>query len=140
MTKKSVKKKSAKKAAVDPVVAPGSPKKFRVRVRMYRQGLGDCFLITFPRKGKNPFQILVDCGVLARDSEFMTRIVRHIRDTVRNGKTKGKARLDVVVATHEHKDHLSGFNQARDVFNKDFEFGAVWLGWTENLTKPEIKK
>jgi hypothetical protein len=141
MTKKSVKKKSAKKAAaVDPVVAPGSPKKFRVRVRMYRQGLGDCFLITFPRKGKNPFQILVDCGVLARDSEFMTRIVRHIRDTVRNGKTKGKARLDVVVATHEHKDHLSGFNQAREVFNEDFEFGAVWLGWTENLTKPEIKK
>ena len=44
------------------------------------------------------------------------------------------------MATHEHKDHLSGFNQAREVFNDDFEFGAVWLGWTENLSKPEIKK
>jgi hypothetical protein len=146
MTKKTAKKKTAgktagtRKAAVDPIVAPGSPKKFRVRVRMYRQGLGDCFLVTFPRKGKDPFQILIDCGVLARDSAFMTRIVRHIRDTVRNGKAAGKARLDVVVATHEHKDHVSGFNQARKVFNEDFDFGAVWLGWTENLTKPEIKK
>ena len=70
----------------------------------------------------------------------MTGIVEHMRDTVKNGNGGGKAHLDVVVATHEHKDHLSGFNQARDVFNNDFDFGAVWLGWTENLTKPEIKK
>jgi hypothetical protein len=107
---------------------------------MYRHGLGDCFLLTFPRKGHPPFQMLIDCGALARDRTFMTRIVEHIRDTVRGGSAKGKARLDVVVATHEHKDHVSGFNQARDVFNADFDFGAVWLGWTENLSKPEIKK
>jgi hypothetical protein len=70
----------------------------------------------------------------------MTGIVRHIRDTVRGGKTTGKARLDVVVGTHEHKDHLSGFNQARTLFNEDFDFGSVWLAWTENLTRPEVKK
>jgi hypothetical protein len=148
MTKKTAKKRTThkkaagagKRAVVDPIVAPGSPQKFRARVRMYRQGLGDCFLLTFPRKGKNPFQILVDCGVLARDAAFMTEIVRHIRDTVRNGRTTGKARLDVVVATHEHKDHVSGFNQARDLFNQDFDIGAVWMGWTENLTKPEIRQ
>jgi hypothetical protein len=127
-------------SALDPIVAPGSPKKFRARVRMYRHGLGDCFLLTFPREGKPPFHMLIDCGALARDATFMTRIVKHIRDTVRGGETTGKARLDVVVATHEHKDHVSGFNQAREVFNDDFDFGAVWLGWTENLGKPEIKK
>jgi glyoxylase-like metal-dependent hydrolase (beta-lactamase superfamily II) len=123
---------------LDPIIAPGSPKRFRARVRMYRHGLGDCFLITIPRNGESPFQMLIDCGALARDKEAMTRVVQHIRDTVRNGTTK--ARLDVVVGTHEHKDHLSGFNQARQVFNDDFDFGAVWLAWTENLTKPEIKK
>src|SRR6185312_2189804 len=127
-------------AALDPIVAPGSPKHFRARVRMYRQGLGDCFLVTFPRKKKNPYHILIDCGALARDKAFMTRIVEHIRETVRAGNANLKARLDVVVATHEHKDHLSGFNQARDVFSDDFDFGAVWLPWTENLTKTEIKK
>lgn len=141
---KSSKKKArkAKKPVLPsaPLVAEGSPKKFRARVRMYRHGLGDCFLVTFPRKKKDPFHMLIDCGALARDKTFMTGIVEHIRDTVRAGKTTGKAKLDVVVATHEHKDHVSGFNQAREVFNNDFDFGAVWLAWTENLTKPEIRK
>ena len=54
----------------------------------------------------------------------VVRIVEDIRDTVRDGAA-GKARLDVVVATHEHKDHLSGFNQARDLFEQDFDF----RGW-----------
>lgn len=149
-TKVAVKKKAAKKKKVvkvktlplplTPIIAKDSPKKFRARVRMYRHGLGDCFLVTFPRKNEDPFHMLIDCGALARDKKFMTGIVEHIRDTVRAGKTTGKARLDVVVATHEHKDHVSGFNQAREVFNNDFDFGAVWLAWTENLTKPEIKK
>lgn len=143
-TKKSAGKPatSAKAGAkpVAPCVAPGSPSSYRVRVRMYRQGLGDCFLLTFPRKNQSPFQILIDCGALARDAAFMTRIVEHIRDTVRDGRTEGRARLDLVVATHEHKDHLSGFNQARRVFHDELDFGAVWLGWTENLTQPEIKK
>lgn len=132
-------KAAVKKAAPAPFAAPGSPGEYRARVRMYRQGLGDCFLVTFPRKGKPPFQILIDCGVLTGDAGSMQRIVEHIRGTVQNGKP-GKARLDIVVGTHEHKDHLSGFNQARDLFNNDFDFGAVWLGWTENLTKPDIKK
>jgi hypothetical protein len=129
--------------SLGPVVAPGSPNNFRARVRMYRQGLGDCFLLTLPRSGAAPFQILIDCGALERDKAFMTQIVEHIHATIRDDHANGgngKARLDVVVATHEHKDHLSGFNQARPVFSDKFDFGAVWLGWTENLTKPEIKK
>jgi hypothetical protein len=110
--------------------------KFRVRVRMYRQGLGDCFLVTFPRRGQPSFNILIDCGALQQDKEHMTRIVEHIKKTV---TVDGKARLDLVVATHEHKDHLSGFNQARKVFN-DIDVGGVWMGWTENLTKEEAKR
>lgn len=121
-----------------PVVAPGSPAKYRVRVRMYRHGLGDCFLLTFPRKGREPLQMLIDCGVLVRDKAFMTGMVEHIHKTV--APKGGKARLDVVAATHEHKDHLSGFNQARALFNSKFDFGAVWLGWTENLTKQEVQR
>lgn len=123
------------------LVAPGSPAKYRARVRMYRQGLGDCFLLTFPRRGQRPFNILIDCGALARDRQSMSDIVGHIRDSVRGGGAPGtKARLDVVVGTHEHKDHVSGFNQARQIFNDEFEFGAVWLAWTENLGKPEVRK
>lgn len=140
--KKTTKTKTNAKpiaASTDPIVAPGSPGQFRARVRMYRQGLGDCFLITFPQSGK-PVHVLIDCGVLVGTADKMKTIVAHIRDTILDGKTAGKAHIDVLVATHEHKDHLSGFNQARDLFNNDFDIGSVWLGWTENLTKAEIKK
>jgi hypothetical protein len=122
-----------------PQATPATPVNYRARVRMYRHGLGDCFLLTFPRSAGKPFQVLIDCGALARDQTAMQALVTEIRDTVRGGP-QGKARLDVVVGTHEHKDHLSGFNQARDIFESDFEFGSVWLAWTENLGKSEIKK
>ena len=127
-------------AAPAPVVAPGSPRTYRARVRMYRHGLGDCFLLTLPRAGKRPFNILIDCGVLGAGGAPMKDLVGHIRDTVGAGRKTGKARLDLVVATHEHKDHLSGFNQARDVFEKELDIGAVWLGWTENLTRAEVRR
>lgn len=127
---------SASKPAINP---PGSPANYRVRVRMYRHGLGDCFLLTFPRGAGKPFQVLIDCGALARDKAAMQALVKEIRDTIRT-EPGGKARLDVVVGTHEHKDHLSGFNQARDLFDADFDVGSVWLAWTENLTRSEIKK
>jgi hypothetical protein len=103
---------------------------------MYRQGLGDCFLLTFPRQDKPPFNLLIDCGALNRNKAFMTRVVQHIEESVKNGA--GTGRLDLVVATHEHKDHLSGFNQAREIFNR-MDIGGVWLGWTENLSIEEAK-
>ena len=45
---KKAPKKPAGNGVVAPLEAPGSPKKYRARVRMYRHGLGDCFLITLP--------------------------------------------------------------------------------------------
>lgn len=127
-------------SALGPTQAPGTPAKYRARVRMYRHGLGDCFLLTFPRKDKPPFQMLIDCGALARDKAAMTAVVEHIRDTAKEGQPAKRARLDVVVGTHEHKDHVSGFNQARSVFNGDIDFGSVWMSWAENLSQPEVRK
>lgn len=134
------KKPTVAATALGPTKAPGTPSRYRARVRMYRHGLGDCFLLTFPRAGKPPFQMLIDCGALARDRTEMTRVVEHIRDTAKQGQKGGRARLDVVVGTHEHKDHVSGFNQARQVFNDDIDFGSVWMSWAENLAQAEVRK
>ena len=38
-------------------------KRPRVRVRMYRQGLGDCFLVTFQTPA-GPVHAVIDCGTL----------------------------------------------------------------------------
>ena len=35
----------------------------KLRVRMYRQGLGDCFLLTYS-DGGDESHLLIDCGVL----------------------------------------------------------------------------
>ena len=82
---------------------------------MYRQGLGDCFLLTFPREAR-PLYMLIDCGVLLGtegQNEWMRRVADSIRETtrIRRGPSVGQ-RIDVLVATHEHWDHLSGFVQA----------------------------
>lgn len=127
------------KLSASPTEATTTPSDYRVRVRMYRHGLGDCFLVTFPRKTKPPFQILIDCGALERDKAAMTRLVENIRDTAKQGQPEDRARLDVVIATHEHKDHVSGFNQARRVFNDDIDVGSVWMSWAENLTQADAR-
>ena len=98
-----------------------------VKVRMYRQGLGDCFLLAFPAAAARPFFMLIDCGVLLgtpQGSDKVRRVAEHIVES-----TGG--RIDVLVATHEHWDHLSGFDQARDVFDR-LQIGEVWLAWTED--------
>jgi hypothetical protein len=98
----------------------------QVRVRMYRQGIGDCFLLTFPKK-PSPSHMLIDCGVLRgtqNSADWMKRVAANIRDT-----TSG--RVDVLVVTHEHWDHVSGFIEAAQEF-KNIKFGEVWLAWTED--------
>jgi beta-lactamase superfamily II metal-dependent hydrolase len=98
----------------------------QVRVRMYRQGLGDCFLLTFPRAGE-PAHVLIDCGVLKGSEDGEARVRAVAADIVKT--TSGH--LDVLVVTHEHWDHVSGFVQAADIL-KDLKVGEVWMAWTED--------
>lgn len=122
-------------------------KKREVRVRMYKQGLGDCFLLTFPREPE-PFHMLVDCGALKSghygDNE-MNAAVGNIRDTLHGEGPKParkRARLDVVAATHEHWDHISGFHQSKEIFD-DLDVRRVWVAWTEepdNAAAQQLKK
>jgi len=96
-------------------------------VRMYRQGLGDCFLLAFPSRVGTPVFVLIDCGVImgTPDAEAtMRRVAEDIR-----AATGGH--LDVLVATHEHWTNVSGFLQARDVFER-MTIDEVWLPWTED--------
>lgn len=99
----------------------------RARVRMYRQGLGDCFLLTFEGKGALPFHALLDCGVLSDAPEARARI-RRVAEDVR-AATAGT--LDLVVVSHPHWDHVSGFVEAGDVF-AEMKVRHLWLAWTED--------
>jgi hypothetical protein len=98
----------------------------QLQVRMYRPGgLGDCFLLSFPRS-EGMSHMLIDCGVLKGTEDGKARMQAIVRDIAKT--TAGH--LDVLVVTHEHWDHVSGFVQAQDEF-KQLSIGEVWLAWTE---------
>jgi len=100
-------------------------------VRMYRQrGLGDCFLLAFP-PADEPRYVLVDCGVFFATSggaARMRKIAADVADVTDN-------HLHLLVATHEHWDHLSGFQFAQETFD-DMTVDEVWVAWTEDRNHP----
>jgi hypothetical protein len=112
-----------------------------ITVRMYRNILGDCFLIRARHDGK-PWHALIDFGILQGSpgrAESSDSIVASIGETT-------SWTLDLLIVTHEHADHISGFGQERQQFFgkagdgvKVFDIGAVWLAWTEKLDDPQAK-
>jgi hypothetical protein len=106
--------------------SPGKKGRPAVRVRMYRQGLGDCFLLAFPKPDGGDFFVLIDCGVILGTPDA-DRLMKTVTEDIA-ATTK---RIDVLVATHEHWDHVSGFDPAKDWF-KGIDVGEVWLAWTED--------
>ena len=97
---------------------------------MYRHLLGDCFLLTIRAAGQKPSFILVDCGILQNvegDKERMGAIAANIRET-----TGGF--IDLLIITHQHHDHISGFAHAKDILldPDKMKYGAVWMAWTED--------
>lgn len=98
-----------------------------VRVRMYRAKLGDCFLLSFSGRRGKPVYMLIDCGIHSQykgGSKIIKDIAEHIRHA-----TQGH--LDVLVMTHEHGDHISGFYIAREVF-QNMQIDEGWFAWTED--------
>lgn len=96
-----------------------------IRVRMYRVGFGDCFLLSVPvaKSGSTERRhIVVDCGVHGKGN------IGNIEEAVENIAFETKNKLAVVIATHSHQDHISGFSEKFS----DFEIGEVWLPWSEN--------
>ena len=105
-----------------------SPPASGVTIRMYRQGLGDCFLLAFPTgQAGQAFYMLIDCGVIfgtQNPSQVMQAVATDIE-----AATGGDIQL--LVATHEHWDHLSGFIQAGEIFQR-MRIHNLWLAWTED--------
>lgn len=117
-----------------------------VRIRMYRQGHGDCFLLTFYphdlQAGDPPFHVLIDYGkksgseVMAPDPAGGKSEVtmEEVWDDI--VATTGGV-IDLAVVTHEHEDHVSGFPTREDLLDRDHPFRKVtirhlWLAWTED--------
>jgi hypothetical protein len=136
---KSAGKSSGKRAAGAATPAtgasPGAGSGYRAKVRMYRHGLGDCFLVTLPRKVGGEFFILIDCGVILGTADPAPLMTKVVEDVV--ARTGGK--VDLLLATHAHWDHVSGFVQVPEAFAK-LKADKVWMAWSENPEDDLAKK
>lgn len=106
-----------------------------IRIRAYNVGFGDSFLLDLPgRNGR--VKILIDCGSVSFGASGQTTesVVQRI---VRDVTVDGVAQIDVVVATHRHRDHISGF--ARDEW-RAVKVREVWQPWTEAPDDPEARR
>jgi hypothetical protein len=99
----------------------------RATVRTYRHGLGDCHLVTLFGAGDATFRMLIDCGVIIGTPDAASKMAAVLDDVLQTTDQS----IDLLIATHEHWDHLSGFVQAPEQFGR-LKTGSVWMSWIED--------
>jgi hypothetical protein len=115
-----------------------SPTPTGISLRMHQVGFGDCFLLSFIYDhalddGRDERHVLIDFGSTRfPDEDDHAGADQHVAVAQAVAERTG-GKLDAVVMTHRHKDHLSGFGHP--------QAGAIIAGlkprlvvrpWTEN--------
>ena len=100
----------------------------KVSIRMYRGGTGDFFILQFKKGNTVSFKMMIDCGCIEGSKAHFLPRVQNLKDF-----TGGK--IDLLVVTHEHADHINGFQLVKDLF-KEIEIKKVWFAWTEDDGDP----
>jgi hypothetical protein len=108
----------------------------KLLIRLYDVGLGDCIYCRIPKAHKNgrDFHILIDCGTLS-STDYLSAAVANLKSLL--PRIGGKRHVDLLVVTHEHKDHMTGFGM--NLWD-DLSFGAIWMSAAMDLDHPEAKR
>jgi beta-lactamase superfamily II metal-dependent hydrolase len=105
-----------------------------VLVRMYDVGFGDCFFVKINVAGAT-CKMLFDCGSIKTGPRPIDAVVKDVIEAAKDNDLT--SRIDVIVATHRHKDHVSGFASS---LWKGVEVKEVWMPWTENPDDSAARK
>ena len=116
----------------------------RLTLRAYNVGFGDCFLLTFHYPSFNR-RVLIDFGSSSApknaDANYMLKVAQDIREQCQDAGSAAK--LDAVVVTHRHSDHLSGFTTTGNGTGKiiaSLKPDLVVQPWTEAPDAPADAK
>lgn len=98
----------------------------KIKIRMYRGGTGDFFLLQFLKGNSSTpvFNMMIDCGCIHGGKA-------HFEPRVTDLATVTGHTIDLLVITHEHADHINGFEKMSAQF-KDIKVKRVWFSWTES--------
>jgi len=103
-------------------------------IRTYHVGFGDCFLISFAYSRKSERHVLIDFG----STGFPKGVPKsRMMDIAENIKQRTGGKLHAVVATHRHRDHISGFatgktSRATGDVIKSLKPDLIVQPWTED--------
>lgn len=106
----------------------------QLTIRSYQVGFGDCYLLSF-QYARRARHVLVDFGTMALPpgrgdtNAYMLKVARQIE-----ADCGGK--LDAVIATHRHRDHVSGFARRKGKGSgeviRNLKPDVVIQPWTED--------
>lgn len=107
-------------------------------IRAYKVGCGDCIFIRVPDTDR-PFHILIDCGnFFGNSSAELKKAMKNVEELLNDELVPENRRghLDLLVATHQHWDHIKGFESALKVF-KRIIVEHIWLPIAMKEDHPE---
>jgi hypothetical protein len=102
-------------------------------IRAFDVDLGDLIHVCIPKvkdtaNGKEDFHILIDCGTLGSVGIVKAALER-FESFLPDSDQPGKKYLDLIVVSHEHWDHIKGFDPE---YFKNIIIGDIWMSAAMN--------
>ena len=107
----------------------------KAEIRMYRLGTGDCFAVKFFAGNALKFKMMIDAGAWSGSKADITPYIEDLKEYIDN-------HVDLLVITHEHKDHVHAFDVCEELFtngNPPFTVDQIWMAWTEDEKSQKVK-
>jgi beta-lactamase superfamily II metal-dependent hydrolase len=100
-----------------------------VFIRIYKVGCGDCIFIRVPDNDRL-VHILIDCGnYFGQKTAELKKAVSNVEELLNDENVvpeEQRGHLDLLVATHQHWDHIKGFESSLKAF-KRIKIDRIWL-------------